>query len=41
MTPAALRLVRLIAAVTGEKQYEALERVLKTEIKRLGFEPTR
>jgi hypothetical protein len=31
----ALRLLRIIAALTGEKQYEALERILKTELERL------
>ncbi len=34
MTPDALRLVRLIAAATGEKQYEVLLRLLAAEAKR-------
>ena len=37
MTPAALRLIRLIAAATGETQYAALERLLKAEAERLGL----
>jgi hypothetical protein len=41
MTPAALRLVRLIAAATGEKQYAALERLLKAEAARLGLNGAR
>ena len=36
LTPVALRLIRLIAASTGEKQYEALERLLKEEAARIG-----
>jgi hypothetical protein len=39
LTPAALRLIRLIAAATGERQYEALDRVLRAEAARLGVEP--
>jgi len=35
MTPEALRLIRIIAAMTGEKQYEVLERILKVELERL------
>ncbi len=31
----ALRLLRIIAAMTGEKQYEALERLLRIERERL------
>lgn len=31
ITPKALRLVRLISALTDEKQYEVLERVLEQE----------
>jgi hypothetical protein len=33
ITLSALRLLRLIAAATGEKQYEVLDRVLKAEAK--------
>jgi hypothetical protein len=33
--PSSLRLLRLIAAVTGEKQYEVMERVLGSEAKDL------
>jgi hypothetical protein len=35
ITPEALRLIRIIAAMTSEKQYEVLERVLKAELERL------
>lgn len=35
ISPEALRLLRIIAAMTGEKQYEALERILKAELERL------
>jgi ribosomal protein L5 len=35
LTPEALRLVRVIAALTGEKQYEVLERILKVELERV------
>jgi hypothetical protein len=35
----ALRLLRIIAALTGEKQYQALERILKTELDRLQNHP--
>jgi hypothetical protein len=35
ITPEALKLLRVIAALTGEKQFEALERILKTELERL------
>jgi hypothetical protein len=35
----ALRLLRIIAALTGEKQYQALERILKTELDRLQNQP--
>jgi hypothetical protein len=38
MTPGALRLVRLIAAATGEKQYEVLIRLLAVEAGRLGLD---
>lgn len=37
MMPEALRLLRLIAATTGEKQYEVLTRLLGDETKRLGI----
>lgn len=30
-------MVRLVAAKTGEKQYEVLRRLLKAEMHRLGF----
>jgi hypothetical protein len=36
LTPAALQAVRLIAAKTGEKQYEVAQRVLEAEARRLG-----
>jgi hypothetical protein len=39
ISPEALRLLRLIAAMTGEKQYEALERILKTELERVQNHP--
>jgi hypothetical protein len=35
ITPDILRMVRLIAAKTGEKQYEVLRRLLDAEMKRL------
>ncbi len=35
ISPEALRLLRIIAAMTGEKMYEALERILKAELERL------
>lgn len=35
ITPGALRLLRLIAAATGERQYGAMERVLQAEWARL------
>lgn len=35
ITPKALRLLRLIAALTGERQYRALERLLEREYARL------
>ena len=35
MTPATLRLLRIVAAVTGEKQYDVLLRLLKAEASRL------
>ena len=35
ITVKALRLLRVIAAMTGEKQYEVLERLLAAELKRL------
>jgi hypothetical protein len=37
ITHSALRLLRLIAAATGEKQYEVLDRVLKAEAKDVGL----
>ena len=37
MTHAALRLVRLIAAATGETQYGVLTRLLEAEAARLGL----
>jgi hypothetical protein len=37
MTPDALSLARLIAATTGERQYEVFRRVLEKEAKRLGI----
>jgi len=38
VTPEALKLLRVIAALTGEKQYAALERVLKAELARVQKE---
>ncbi|MEI6045528.1 MAG: hypothetical protein WCS37_14360 [Chloroflexota bacterium] len=38
LTPLALKLVRVIAAMTGEKQYQVLERVLKAELERVQNE---
>jgi hypothetical protein len=35
ITPEALRLLRVIAALTGEKQYEALERILRLELEEI------
>jgi len=32
-TVEALRLIRIIAAMSGEKQYEVLERLLRAELK--------
>ena len=40
MTHAALRLVRLIAAATGETQYGVLTRLLEAEAARLGLADT-
>jgi hypothetical protein len=37
--PDALRFLRLVAAATGEKQYEVLRRLLKAELTRLGINP--
>jgi hypothetical protein len=37
ITPTALRLLRLVAASTGEKQYEVMDRLLADEAKRLGL----
>ena len=37
VTPDALRLLRMIAAATGDKQYEVLERLLTDEAKRLDL----
>ena len=34
-SPEALRLLRIVAAMTGETQYEVLERLLTAERKRL------
>ena len=34
-SPAALRLLRIIAALTGERQYQVLERVLRAELARV------
>jgi len=34
-TPEALRLLRIVAATNGEKQYQVLERLLRAEHKRL------
>lgn len=38
-SPDALRLLRLVAAATGEKQYEAMTRLLTAEVERLGLLP--
>jgi len=38
VTPEALKLLRIIAALTGEKQYAVLERVLKAELERIHKE---
>lgn len=35
--PAALTAARLVAAKTGVKQYEAVQRVLEAEARRLGL----
>jgi len=35
--PASLRLLRLIAAATGEKIYEVVARLMSAEAKRLGL----
>lgn len=40
-TPEALRLVRMVAAMTGEKQYEVLERLLLKEHERLMRKETK
>jgi hypothetical protein len=37
VTPASLQMIRLIAAKTGEKQYEVLSRLLKPEIRKLSL----
>ncbi len=37
LTPDALRMIRLIAAATGEKQYEVLRRLLNEEMRRLAL----
>ena len=37
ITPHALRLIRLVAAATGEKQYEVMARLLEAEARRLGL----
>jgi hypothetical protein len=34
-TPRVLQMLRLIAALTGKKQYEVLERLLLAELKRI------
>ena len=39
LTPATLRLARLIAAHTGERQYQVVHRVLATEASRLDLLP--
>jgi hypothetical protein len=39
MTTTALQAVRLIAAKTGEKQYEVAQRLLEVEARRLGLLP--
>jgi hypothetical protein len=41
ITPTVLRLLRLIAASTGEKQYEVMDRLLADEAKRLGLRGAR
>jgi hypothetical protein len=41
LTPATLQAARLIAAKTGEKQYEVAQRVLEAEARRLGLLPPR
>ena len=37
MTPDALRLLRMIAAASGDKQYKVLDRLLMAEAKLLGL----
>jgi len=37
MLKTSLRLLRMIAAATGEKQFEALDRLLTAEARRLGL----
>ncbi len=37
LTPDALRMIRLIAAATGEKQYEVLRRLLNEGMRRLAL----
>ena len=37
VTPSTLRLLRLVAAHTGEKQYEVLLRLLEAEARRLSL----
>ncbi len=37
LTPEALQAARLIAAKTGEKQYEVVQRVLVAEARKLGL----
>ena len=38
ITPEGLRLLRLVAAITGERQYEVIERLLGRELARLKEE---
>lgn len=40
ITPSALQAARMVAAKTGEKQYEAIQRVLTAECVRLGLVKT-
>ena len=37
LTPKALRLLRILAATTGEMQFELMERVLVAEADRIGL----
>lgn len=38
MTPDVLRMLRLVAAQTGEKQYAVLRRLLEAEMRRVGLD---